>query len=55
MTSSGKTGLGVALLEEAAIDGVPSLVIDPKGNLVKERFGLAMTLNNLPASPSFAS
>jgi len=33
MTGSGKTGLGVALLEEAAIDGIPSLVIDPKGDL----------------------
>jgi hypothetical protein len=25
MTGSGKTGLGVALLEEAAIDGIPQL------------------------------
>ncbi|MEM1180563.1 MAG: DUF87 domain-containing protein [Acidobacteriota bacterium] len=33
MTGSGKTGLCVTLLEEAAIDGVPSLVIDPKGDL----------------------
>ncbi len=33
MTGSGKTGLCVALLEEAAIDGVPALVIDPKGDL----------------------
>jgi DNA helicase HerA-like ATPase len=33
MTGSGKTGLGVALLEEAALDGVPALVIDPKGDL----------------------
>ena len=33
MTGSGKTGLGVALLEEAAIDGIPALVIDPKGDL----------------------
>ena len=33
MTGSGKTGLCIALLEEAAIDGVPSLVIDPKGDL----------------------
>ena len=33
MTGSGKTGLGVALLEEAALDGIPSLVIDPKGDL----------------------
>lgn len=33
MTGSGKTGLCLALLEEAAIDGVPALVIDPKGDL----------------------
>src|SRR5690606_24621024 len=33
MTGSGKTGLGVALLEEAALDGIPALVIDPKGDL----------------------
>jgi hypothetical protein len=33
MTGSGKTGLGVALLEEAALDGVPAIVIDPKGDL----------------------
>ncbi len=33
MTGSGKTGLGVALLEEAAIDGIPALVVDPKGDL----------------------
>jgi len=33
MTGSGKTGLSVALLEEAALDGIPSLVIDPKGDL----------------------
>ena len=31
MTGSGKTGLCIDLLEEAAIDGIPSLVIDPKG------------------------
>ena len=34
MTGSGKTGLLVDLLEEAALGGVPSLVIDPKGDLV---------------------
>ena len=33
MTGSGKTGLGIALIEEAAIDGVPAIVIDPKGDL----------------------
>ena len=30
MTGSGKTGLGLAILEEAAVDGVPAIVIDPK-------------------------
>ncbi len=33
MTGSGKTGLCVALLEEAAIDGIPALVVDPKGDI----------------------
>jgi hypothetical protein len=33
MTGSGKTGLCVTLLEEAAIDGIPAIVIDPKGDL----------------------
>ena len=33
MTGSGKTGLCIGLLEEAAIDGIPSIVIDPKGDL----------------------
>jgi hypothetical protein len=33
MTGSGKTGLCVGVIEEAAIDGVPSIVIDPKGDL----------------------
>ncbi len=33
MTGSGKTGLCLSLLEEAAIDKVPALVIDPKGDL----------------------
>ncbi len=33
MTGSGKTGLSIALLEEAALDGVPALVIDPKGDM----------------------
>lgn len=33
MTGSGKTGLGVVLLEEAAIDGIPAIVIDPKGDM----------------------
>ncbi|RLS31767.1 MAG: DUF853 family protein [Planctomycetota bacterium] len=33
MTGSGKTGLLVSLIEEAAIDGIPAIVIDPKGDL----------------------
>lgn len=33
MTGSGKTGLCLALLEEAAIDGTPAICIDPKGDL----------------------
>jgi hypothetical protein len=33
MTGSGKTGLCIGLLEEAAIDGIPAIVIDPKGDI----------------------
>ncbi|MGH9161165.1 MAG: helicase HerA domain-containing protein [Vicinamibacteraceae bacterium] len=33
MTGSGKTGLCIVLIEEALIDGVPAIVIDPKGDL----------------------
>ncbi|WP_394831125.1 hypothetical protein LVJ94_31900 [Pendulispora rubella] len=33
MTGSGKTGLLIGLLEEAAIDGIPAIVLDPKGDL----------------------
>ena len=33
MTGSGKTGLGISLIEEAAIDRIPVLVIDPKGDM----------------------
>jgi hypothetical protein len=33
MTGSGKTGLCLALLEEAAMDKVPAIVIDPKGDI----------------------
>jgi hypothetical protein len=33
MTGSGKTGLCIALIEEAAIDGIPAILIDPKGDL----------------------
>ena len=43
MTGSGKTGLGIAAIEEAAIDGVPVIVIDPKGDLTN----LLLTFPNL--------
>ena len=33
MTGSGKTGLCIALLEEAALKGIPAIIIDPKGDL----------------------
>ncbi|HWR64257.1 MAG TPA: ATP-binding protein, partial [Candidatus Thermoplasmatota archaeon] len=33
MTGSGKTGLCVSLIEEAAIDGIPTIAIDPKGDI----------------------
>lgn len=33
MTGSGKTGLCISLLEEALIDGIPAIAIDPKGDL----------------------
>jgi len=33
MTGSGKTGLCIGLIEEAAIDGIPAIVVDPKGDL----------------------
>jgi hypothetical protein len=43
MTGSGKTGLCISLIEEAAIDGVPSILIDPKGDLSN----LLLTFPNL--------
>jgi hypothetical protein len=43
MTGSGKTGLCLALIEEAAIDGVPALIIDPKGDISN----LLLTFPNL--------
>ena len=46
MTGSGKTGLCISLLEEAAIDGIPALVIDPKGDLAN----LLLTFPNMQAS-----
>src|SRR5512144_2063685 len=33
MTGSGKTGLCISILEEAAIDSIPAIAIDPKGDL----------------------
>ena len=33
MTGSGKTGLGIVLLEEALLAGVPALILDPKGDM----------------------
>jgi hypothetical protein len=46
MTGSGKTGLGISLIEEAAIDGIPVLAIDPKGDLGN----LLLTFPNLAPS-----
>ena len=43
MTGSGKTGLCVGLLEEAAIDRIPAIVIDPKGDISN----LLLTFPNL--------
>ncbi len=33
MTGSGKTGLGIAILEEAALQKIPAIIVDPKGDL----------------------
>ena len=33
MTGSGKTGLCIGLLEEAALQGIPAIMVDPKGDL----------------------
>jgi Helicase HerA, central domain len=44
MTGSGKTGLCLALIEEAAIDGIPAILIDPKGDLAN----LLLTFGGLP-------
>jgi hypothetical protein len=43
MTGSGKTGLCISLLEEAAMDGIPAIAIDPKGDLTN----LLLTFPNL--------
>ncbi len=46
MTGSGKTGLGVVLIEECLRSGVPALLIDPKGDLTN----LALTFPTLTAA-----
>ncbi len=33
MTGSGKTGLSVIMLEEALLQGIPTIIIDPKGDM----------------------
>lgn len=43
MTGSGKTGLGIALLEEAGLNSIPAIIIDPKGDLSN----LLLTFPNL--------
>ena len=43
MTGSGKTGLGITLLEEALLDGVPAIMLDPKGDITN----LALTFPDL--------
>ncbi len=43
MTGSGKTGLGVVLLEEALLQGIPVLILDPKGDMTN----LLLTFPNL--------
>ena len=43
MTGSGKTGLCVGLLEEAAMDRIPAIIIDPKGDIAN----LLLTFPNL--------
>jgi hypothetical protein len=45
MTGSGKTGLCISLLEEAAIDNIPAIIIDPKGDLAN----LLLTFPDLTA------
>src|SRR6476659_4583078 len=45
MTGSGKTGLCISVLEEAAIDNIPAIIIDPKGDLTN----LLLTFPDLKA------
>ncbi|MHB1191745.1 MAG: ATP-binding protein [Longimicrobiales bacterium] len=46
MTGSGKTGLGIVLLEEVLRAGVPALILDPKGDMGN----LALTFPDLAAA-----
>jgi hypothetical protein len=46
MTGSGKTGLAVVLLEEARLAGIPTLVLDPKGDMTN----LALVFPDLAAA-----
>lgn len=46
MTGSGKTGLCINLIEEAAMDNIPALIIDPKGDMSN----LALAFPDLSAS-----
>lgn len=45
MTGSGKTGLGITILEEACIDNIPSIIIDPKGDMTN----LALAFEDMSA------
>ncbi len=46
MTGSGKTGLGIVLIEEALARGIPTLILDPKGDMGN----LALTFPDLAAA-----
>jgi hypothetical protein len=46
MTGSGKTGLGIVLVEELLLEGIPALILDPKGDLSN----LALTFPSLDAA-----
>jgi hypothetical protein len=43
MTGTGKTGLGMTVLEEVLLQGVPTIIIDPKGDITN----LALSFPNL--------
>lgn len=45
MTGTGKTGLGVTVLEEVLLQGIPSIIIDPKGDITN----LALSFPDLSA------